>query len=64
MKIKTLINKLSEYNQDAEVTLTTSEDIFLSYIWIDSNGDKLNKQNTPLVFIEPIDNLPDYKIDE
>ena len=48
--------KLKAYNQDADCTLTTSEDITISYI--DDDG-KYTKKNTPIVFIEPMDKCPE-----
>ena len=48
MKVKELINELKEYNQEADISLTTSETIILSYI-SDENG---TKQDTKQVFIE------------
>ena len=57
MKIKDLILKLSEYNQDADITLTYSEDITISYISEDSKtGEKLSPKNAMQCFIEPMDN--------
>ena len=59
MKISELIDSLNEYNQDADISLTTSEDICLSYICQDpSTGKPLSKETTSLVFIEPLDNCP------
>lgn len=52
MKAGQLIEILSTYNPDADVTTTFSEDILISYI--DANG-KYTKENTPIVFIEPSD---------
>lgn len=51
MKIKELINELKEYNQEADITLTTSETITLSFI-SDENG---TKKDTKQVFIEGCD---------
>lgn len=56
MKNEDLIRKLSKYNKDADVTLTTSEDITLSYI---SNDGEFSKEDTPFIFIEPMDNCPE-----
>ena len=59
MKVKTLIEKLKEFNQEADITLTTSEDICLSYICKNPDtGEKLTKTNTKQVFIEPTDECP------
>lgn len=55
MKIDKLIDKLKNYNQKATITLTTSEDIMLSYVCEDNDGNELSKKNTPLVFIEGCD---------
>ena len=54
MKNNILIDELKKYNPDAEVVLTSSEDIFISYI--DNNGE-FNKMNTPIIFIEGCDLL-------
>lgn len=58
MKIKELISKLQSYNPDADITLTTSEDITLAYICKDSNGNELTPKTTRQVFIEPTDECP------
>ena len=59
MKCSELIRELKEYNQDADVSLTTSEDITTSYICKDPNTDeKLTKKTTRQVFIEPMDSCP------
>jgi len=51
MKVKELITELLEFNLNAEVTLTTSEDIQLSYI--NGTGDnEFDKASSPVVFIE------------
>lgn len=42
MKVKELIKELKEFNPNADVTLTTSEDIILSYI--DWGGQIMKKQ--------------------
>ena len=55
MKVNKLIEQLKEYNQNADITLTTSEDICLSYICESVSGDSFDKRNTPIVFIEPKD---------
>ena len=52
MKIKHLITELEEYNPEAEITTPYSENICLSYISKDSQGNELNKQTTMQVFIE------------
>ena len=58
MMVKKLIEELAEYNPDADITLTTSEDICLSYICKDSDGSSLDKKTTMQVFIEPMDLCP------
>lgn len=56
MKVKKLINELKQFNPDADITLTTSESITLSYISKDPlTNNELNKQTTSQVFIEPAD---------
>lgn len=52
MKNKELIKILLDYNLEADVTLTTSEDIEISYICENTNGKKFDKKNTPVLFIE------------
>ena len=52
MKNKELIKILLDYNLEADVTLTTSEDIEISYISGHTNGKKFDKNNTPILFIE------------
>ena len=59
MKIKKLIELLKTYNQDADITLTTSEDITVSYICKDTNGNPLSKETTMQCFIEGMDNCPE-----
>ena len=60
MKISKLINELSTFNQDADVTLTTSEDITLSFIFKNMDtGEILTKKTTRQVFIEPCDQCPE-----
>ena len=51
MKVDKLISELKTFNPSADVTLTTSEDIVLSYVC----EDGANKTNTPQVFIEGCD---------
>ena len=51
MKNKDLIDKLSQFNPEAEVTTPISEDIRISYI----SGDGENERTTNLIFIEPCD---------
>ena len=58
MQCSKLIEELKKYNQEADVTLTTSEDICLSFICEDNNGNRLTPKTTKLVFIEPKDLCP------
>ena len=58
MEISKFIELLKEYNSDADITLTNSENICLSYICKDENGNELTKETTPMVFIEPMDLCP------
>ena len=58
MKVKELIGILSTYNQDADITTPISEDITVSYICKDTNGNSLTKETTMLVFIDPCDSCP------
>lgn len=57
MKIKELIKELKEFNQEADITLTTSETITLS--WISSEGG--TKKDTKQVFIEGEDIEPEIE---
>lgn len=59
MKNKELIERLKEYNLEADVTLPTSEDITIGYIFKGPNGESLNKQTTMQLFIEGTDNCPE-----
>lgn len=58
MKVKELIKKLKEYNPDADVSLTTSEEITLGYIFKTEDGKEYTKETTKQVFIEPCDECP------
>lgn len=58
MKVRELIQRLLEYNQDAEITTVFSEDITLAFIYTGENGEIFSKQSTPIVFIEPADSCP------
>ena len=51
MKVSKLIKELSKFNPDADVSLTTSEDICLSYI----NENGATPKTTKQLFIEPTD---------
>lgn len=53
MKNSKLIETLKGYNLDADVTLTTSEDICISYISEDNATEKTTKQ----IFIEGCDKI-------
>lgn len=50
---KDLIERLKEYNPDADVTLVDSEDIAISY-----HDDGYTASDTPQLFIEGIDIVP------
>ena len=52
MKNKELIEKLKEFNLEADVTTPFSEDICIGYI---DDDEKYNEKTTPIVFIEPCD---------
>ena len=52
MNVEELIEELKEYNPKAEVSLTTHETIFVSYI---CDGEDVDKLNTRHVFIEGCD---------
>lgn len=51
MKVSKLIMELSKFNPEADVSLTVSEDICISYISTGNATPKTTKQ----VFIEPAD---------
>ena len=55
MKVKELIEKLWDFNQDAEVTTPYSETIELAYIRFDENHNPIGSRETPLVFIQGCD---------
>ena len=55
MKIQQLITELKKYNPDADITLLTTEDITLSYVCEDRNGNDLTPKTTKQVFIEGCD---------
>lgn len=55
MKINNLIEELNDYNLNADITLTSSEDIAISYICKDLNGNDLTKKTTMQVFIKGVD---------
>ena len=59
MLIKDFIKELSVYNPDADITLTTSENITTSFVCKDKMGNELTKKTTMQVFIEPMDNCPE-----
>jgi len=52
MKISDFIKKLERFNPNADITLTDSETITLSYV---DNDGKYTEKTTPIVFIEPAD---------
>ena len=58
MKMKNLIEYCKTFNPDADVTLVDSEDITLSYIEKDVDGNVFKKETTPIVFIEGVDLCP------
>ena len=58
MKIREFIKNLETFNPEAEITTPISETILLSYICKDSEGNDLDKLNTPVVFVEPADECP------
>ena len=52
MKNRELINQLKEYNLNADVTLTTSEDICLSYIIGEANtGERERESDFPSLIL-------------
>lgn len=55
---KNLIEKLKEYNSEADVSLVDSEDITISYIHKDTDGNEFTINNTPQLFIEGVDLCP------
>lgn len=56
MKIIKLINELSQFNPNADVSLIDSDDICLS--WIADDGEGSGKKETMKVFIEGTDYCP------
>lgn len=58
LKINELISKLKEYNPEADISLTSSEDITLGYIFKSLDGEVYTKETTKQVFIEPTDSCP------
>lgn len=59
MKIKKLIEELSSFNQDADITTPYSEDICLGWICKDpKTGVEFSKETTRQVFIEFDDECP------
>lgn len=54
-----MIKELKSYNQNADITLTTSEDICISYICKDNHGNELTKETTVQCFIEGMDQCPE-----
>lgn len=59
MKVSKLIEKLGEFNPNADISLTCSEDIHISYICKNHQNDELfTKETTPQVFIEIDEECP------
>lgn len=58
MKVKELIKELLEFDMDADVTTSISEDICISYISKSTEDVEYTEKTTPQVFIEPTDNCP------
>lgn len=54
MKVSKLIEILSSFNQDADITTSIAEDIAISYV---TGNDEYTEKNTPQLFIEPVDCL-------
>lgn len=57
MKVKELIRELEEYNMDADITTSISEDIGIAYVCSDGINP-FTKKTTPQLFIEPMDSCP------
>ena len=55
MKVKDLIMKLYDFNQEAEITTPYSETIELSFICFDKDHNPIGSRETPIVFIEGCD---------
>lgn len=58
MKVRELVQRLLEYNQDADISTSFSEDITLGFIFTNNDGKVFTKRTTPYVFIEPADSCP------
>ena len=56
MKVEELIKELQQFNPKAEVSLKTSETIYISYICKDLENNELNPKTTMQLFIEGCDN--------
>lgn len=54
MKIKELIDKLKDFNPNADISTVASEDIKLTYVYC-VDGKEYSKKTTQQVFIEPVD---------
>lgn len=57
--MKNLIEYCKTFNPNADVTVVDSEDIELSYVDKDVEGNVFKKETTPCVFIEGIDFYPE-----
>ena len=55
LQVNRLIEELKKYNSDADVSLTNSEDIVISYISRDLDGSCLTPETTMQLFIEGYD---------
>lgn len=55
---KDLIEKLKEYNPNADVSLVDSEDITIGFICKTGDGKNFTPQTTPQLFIEGVDLCP------
>ena len=55
LQVNRLIEELRKYNPNADVSLTSSEDIVISYISRDLDGSYLTPETTMQLFIEEYD---------
>ena len=59
MKVKSLIKYLMKYNPDADIGLCVNgqyeNDIYISFICRDTDGNKLNHQTTKQIWLEGMD---------
>lgn len=58
LQVNRLIEELKKYNPNADVSLTSSEDIVISYISRDLDGKHLTPETTMQLFIEGSDECP------